>query len=151
MKKIFSIACIMLSLLFVSCDTDVYHWEFLQDESEIVGLYIVDAESPSKYEIMKEIPLTRKEELFKDITSLNYHKYGWNLHTTHGLCFVIKFLNEEYDIISYYEPMHVVWNEPDKHFPTERLSETISWLKCDKNEFDQLINKYMVETGETDG
>ena len=144
-KRIIIIMCIISVLLLTGCDSNTYHWEFYQEQSQIVGLYIVDAENPNEYEIIQEIPLERSQELINDIKSLDYKTYGWNLHNTHGLCFVIQFQNGEYDIISYYEPMHVVWRGPNKDHPQKELSGTISWLKCDKKEFDILIEKYSVD------
>jgi len=140
MKKTITVLCIALFSLFISgCDDTIYHWEFQQDQSEIIGLYIVDAETSKEFEIIKEIPLEKKEELINDITNIEYKKYGWDPHDANGTCFVIKYRNEEYDIISWIEPSHYYWKEYDGE---RRLTGYISWLECDKNEFEQLIKKW---------
>ena len=147
MKIMRNIICIVLILLLTGCysDSNVYHWEIYQVQSQIKGIYIVDAESPSKYEIINEISLEKSEELIKDIKKLDYKTYGRKRHTTSGMCFVIQFQNGEYDIISYHEPMHVVWQGPNKDYPEKELKPRRSWLKCSKKEFDTLIEKYNID------
>ena len=136
MKKFILAITLLFALLLCSCDKTVYHWELQQDESKIAEIYIVDANGPRKYAVIKEISLDKKKELVSEICSLKYQKYGFNLHNTSGLCFVIIFENQEYDIISYKEPMHVLIENGEK-------SALISWLECDYDEFSALIEKYL--------
>ena len=142
MKKTICIICLVCILSLCSCDNQVYHWIFQQDCSEIIGLYIVDADNPYTYEIITDIPLEKRNEFLHDIETLEYKKYGWNLHTTWGICFVVKYQNEEYDIISWWEPMHLNWKEPNDNSSNKNLVATISWLKCDEDKFNELIEKY---------
>ena len=136
MKKLFSLAMCVLMLFINGCDRTIYHWSFNNKESLITGMYIVEAETTYEYKVIKTIPFDKKEELIKDIENINYVKYGFNLWVTRGMCFVIKFSNEEYDIISYREPEHVFYDE-------DGLTSFITWLECDRSYFDSLINKYM--------
>ena len=147
-KTICIVSLICILLLYgcdCSCDAQVHHWKFQQDSADIDGLYIVDAENPYNYEIIKEIPLEKYDELLDDIKSLEYRKYGWNLHTTWGMCFVVKYSSGEYDIISWWEPMHLVWEEPKDVFSNTHLIAKISWLKCNEKQFNELIEKYNVD------
>ena len=125
-------------ILKLKFDPTVYNWQLAQDKSQITHLYVVDAKFPSDYEIIKEISLDKKDEFVDDIISIEYKKYGWNPHTTNGLCFVIKYQNQDYDIISSYEPERVYYNDDTKKF-----SSTFSWLECDDEVFQDLIAKYM--------
>ena len=118
---ILPVGFITYAILSVKLDKTVYCWEFNQEISQINNLYIVDATNSEDYYIIKEISLDKSLEFIEDITSLEYKKYGWNLHTINGLCFVVMFKNGEYDIISDHEPMHVTWQEPNKHFSTAYL------------------------------
>ena len=151
MKKILFALLAVMSLLFSSCETTVYRWEFYQDGSQVDGAYIVNANSPEDYEIIKEISPKLLNQLMEDIKSIEYKKYGWNLHETNGKCFVIKFVSGEYDIISWYEPMHFILNDNqgDKALE-EELKGIMSWLKCDKEVFDNLIEQYLNAEPTTD-
>ena len=135
-KKAFIALVLLFTLLLCSCDKTVYHWELLHDESEIVGIYIVEAENPYDYEIIKEISLDKKGDLISDIRALDYRKYSWFMHDTSGLCFVIKYKNYENDVISAKEPTHVIINGA-------RRERMFSWLECDEEAFSALIEKYM--------
>ncbi len=142
MKKTIFVICLFCILFLVGCDNQKYYWEFGQDRSEIVSLYVVEAEDPYNYEIITEIPLEKRDELLDDIEDLEYKKYGWNLHTTWGMCFVVKYQNGEYDIISWWEPMNLIWEEPSNSSSDKNLVAIISWLKCDEKQFNELIEKY---------
>ena len=148
MKKtitiLITIAIISATMLAGCIDKSIHHWEFGQEEEQIAGIYIVEAESSRDYEIVKEIPLSEKEALLEDIKSLEFEKYfGMDPGEPSGMCFVIKYQDEAYDIISYYEPMQVVWVGPNEHFPNRQQTGLFFWLKCDYDEFNGLINKYM--------
>ena len=143
MKRTISLILIC-SFVFIlcGCENQIFHWEFGQDCSKIIGLYVVEAENPYNYETITEIPFNKRDELLDDIESLEYKKYGWNLHTTWGTCFIIKYENEEYDIISWWEPMHLVWESSNDNSSNKKLVAMISWLKCDEKQFNELIEKY---------
>lgn len=148
MKKtitiLITIVIISATMLAGCIDKSIHHWEFGQGEEQIVGLYIVDAETSMEYEIIKEIPLNEKEALLEDIKGLEFEKYfGMDPGEPCGMCFVIKYQDGAYDIISYFEPMQVVWKEPDEHFPNRYQTSLFFWLRCDYDEFNGLINKYM--------
>ncbi|MBR3680385.1 MAG: hypothetical protein IKL79_00095 [Clostridia bacterium] len=138
MKKTLCIIIILTCFFIVRCDSKTYHWSFYQSQSEIINLSIIDANNPFEFTTLKEISMSLKNTLISDIEKLEYKKYGPNLHTTHGVCILIEFKNGEYDIISHYEPMHVMWDSESGN-----LDAKISWLKCDKKQFDALIDKYM--------
>ena len=66
-------------------------------------------------------------------------KYGTNLKTPSGYCFLIVFENGDYDVISKNE---------SKHFRYDLASKQIkgynSWLRCSEPAlFDKLIDKYL--------
>ena len=142
MKKTLCVICLICILLLGGCDNQIYHWQFQQDRSEIDSLYVVKAENPYNYEVITEIPFEKRNELLDDIENLEYKRYGWNLHTTCGMCFVVKYQNGEYDIISWWEPMNLIWEESRDASSNKNLVAVISWLKCDEKQFNQLIEKY---------
>ena len=143
MKKTIFVICLISTLFLVSCNNQVYQWEFKQDRYEIVGIYVVEANDPYNFEIITEIPMEKTDEFIRDIENLEYKKYGWNLHNTYGTCFVVKYQNEEYDIISWWEPMHLIWEDQENSYSNKKLVATISWLKCNEKQFNELIEKYM--------
>ena len=63
-------------------------------------------------------------------------RYGPNLSSPSGKCFLIVFENGEYDIISQKESKHFKYNDED-------ILAYNSWLYCNENEFNELINKYL--------
>ncbi len=142
MKRLFAILCLMcLCIPLASCDNKTYYWEFSQESSQVEALYIVEAGGLYEYEIIKEIPIEKKKEVFDDIKEIAYKKYGTNLVTTRGWCFVIKYKNEDYDIISYIEPEKVVkTDESDTGWDSR-----ISWYKCDRGELYDVIIKYLID------
>ena len=141
MKKIFVLIIAMIliaSFLLSGCvDNKIYHWEFEKDYTEVAQIMIVDATGPRNYTEIKSLDIGLVQNLMSDIENLEMNKYGWNLHNTHGKCFVIKFKNGDYDIIGRQEPMHCKYDEEGK------IHAIISWLVCDADKFDELINKYM--------
>ena len=143
-KVLFNIVLILLSLFCVGCDSEVCHWVFNQEKTQIEAIYIVEAESPYQYEIIRELSPISYDIFMDDIKNLEYKRYRYNLHTTNGLCFVVMYKNGEYDIISYYEPQHVVVVGINEESGSRRYDGKISWLKCEKSIFDSLIDKYNV-------
>ncbi len=138
MKKIIFVI-ITISLILISltnCTGNIYHWNFEQDVSEIKELKVVNAKDEFDYEVIKELDICLIEELCQDIQSLKMTKYGSNLRHPYGECFLIVYHNGDYDIISEIEPKHIK-NTDDK------LIAYNSWLRCDLEEFNALIKKYL--------
>jgi len=130
---------IALVLCLTGCFTyGSYTWEFEQDASNVKEIKIIDATSEYSYSVIQDIDVELADELYNDITSLEMKRYGTNLSHPNNLCFLVVFENGEYDIVSSREPKHCRYNEEfDKIMPHN------SWLCCDQEEFDALINKYL--------
>ena len=62
-------------------------------------------------------------------------RYGTNLADPYGKCFMIVFENGNYDILSQTEPKHFRYNGA-------KLMSYNSWLRCDKTQFEELMQKY---------
>ena len=123
--------------MFETCNK-VYHWEFNYDTAEIKEIKIVGivCSAPLEYETIKEIDLELAEEICNDISKLEMKKYGTNLASHSGKCFLIVFNNGEYDLISRKEPSHF-------KFADSMLVGYTSWMYFDENEFSFLIDKYL--------
>ncbi len=108
MKKIafLSLMFILFSVVFVGCDTKVYHWEFEQPYANVEKIQIIQYDTNNKYEVVKELDVSLAEIVFSEIESIDYNRYGWNLKSAGETCFLILFSNGEYDIISKTEPSH---------------------------------------------
>ena len=135
MKKI----CILISIcliLCVGCDNRVYYWEFAQESSLVKEFKIVDSTGDLKHTVIGIIDIELIDEFYSDIASLEMNKYGWNLATPTGLCFMIVFENEDYDLIAFKESKH-------HRYENGQLISYNSWLRCNLEEFDKLINKYL--------
>ena len=128
---------LMFSTLLISCNANTYHWKFEKETSEVVKIEIVDAEDAYTYTVIKELDLTLIAELYADIENLEMTRYGTNLKHPCEKCFLITFQNNEYDIISATEPKHVRYDEDND------LVGYNSWFKCNQEQFDALLEKYM--------
>ena len=137
MKKICSLF-ILLTLLFTGCDNSTYHWEFGYTEEQIEEIKIVEFTNyyKNEYSVIKEIEYERFAELYNDIKKLEMKRYGTNLSHPSGYCFVITFDTGEYDLISSKEPKHC-------RYIDGKISGYNSWLCCNKETFENLINKYL--------
>lgn len=134
MKKIFLLLIFML--LLVGCNNTIYHWEFNYSYEEVNQIMIIEIIDDLDYKEIQEIDLFLAEELYNDIMNIEMKRYGTNLSSLSGKCFLIIFENGEYDIISKTESKHY------KYKNGEILGYN-SWLYCDENEFNELINKYL--------
>ena len=124
----------------LSCDSDVHHWEFLQDHTEVKEMKIIDATGGGgfKWEVIKELDIGLVEELYDDIQKIDMWAYGPTRFATSGHSILIVFNNGEYDIISQKEPEHFV------HYDDSGVvTEVFSMLYCDEDQFNALIEKYM--------
>ena len=138
-KKIALVLCLIAILLtFSACDDTIYHWNFLQEYTEVKSIQIIN----SQHQVVKEIDVSLAEQVFEDVKQLNYKKYGWNLASTSSRCgylFLITFQNDEYDLIGEYEPAHYVFYEQE-----QSILSGISWLKCvDSNQFTEMMREYI--------
>ena len=134
MKKIF-LMLIVLLLLLVGCN-EIYHWEFNYSYEEVAQIKIVEMIDDLDYREIQEIDLSLYEEIYNDIMNIEMKRYGVNLSSPTGKCFLIVFENGEYDIISQKESKHFKYNG-------EEILAYNSWLYCNENEFNELINKYL--------
>ncbi|MBP3396135.1 MAG: hypothetical protein J6L87_03070 [Clostridia bacterium] len=137
--KRFLIILFCVVMLCCGCkDNTIYHWEFEKDASCVTKIEIVEAEDAYTYTVLKELGLDVIEQLYSDIENLEMTKYGGSLKYPRKKCFVITFENGEYDIISAIESKHMRYDE-DGRF-VGRNSRFI----CNAEQFDALIEKYMV-------
>jgi len=143
MKKIVSLILLLalLSAFITGCDSEIYHWEFEQPHTNVEKLQIVEVKTYKDYDVVKELDVKLAETLFDEIESIDYNRYGWNLMSNTGTCFLIGFTNGEYDIISKTEPSHHRYDKDGQ------LVGYTSWLECKNNQFDELLEKYLQEAG----
>lgn len=140
-KLIFISMCIAICLTIVACtfDDSTYYWTFEQPAEEIETVQIVNiTQNYYTYDVVSELDKSHFDSLINEIQSLEMHKYGLNPSIADGKCFLIKFKNGDYDIVTFREPQHFYYDEDGT------LTNAISWLKCkEPEEFDKLINKYL--------
>ena len=139
MKKI----CVLILLstfvfCLAGCNNKIYYWEFNYDYTEIREIKLIEIvkSDPLEYEIIKEIDLELAEKICDEISSLEMKRYGPNLSSHCGKCFLIVFTNGEFDLITQKEPSHF-------KFRDSTLEGYNSWLCFDEYEFTSLINKYL--------
>ena len=143
MKK-FSILLLIVLLTFSSCEKKPQYWEFEKEVSEVTEIKIVDLSLTNdhynyeNYVVIKQLDITMVDQLYNDIENLEMKKYGTNLKTPRGKCFMIVFSNGEFDLISAVESKHFKYDDKDGS-----LQSYISWLKCNEEQFNDLINKYL--------
>ena len=142
MKKIFLMLIFIFSLILslVGCD-NTYYWEFNYSYEEVDQIKIIEMIDDLHiddlhYREIQEIDLSLSKELYNDIANIEMKRYGPNLSSPSGKCFLIVFKNGEYDIISQEDSKHFKYNG-------EELLAHNSWLYCNENEFNELINKYL--------
>lgn len=130
--------CVMITL--AACDTNIYYWTFDQSSSNVSAIAIVEIDDRGDgytYTVVKSLDIGLVEQLYADISSLEMKKYGPNLKHPVDLSIVITFSNGEYDLISRIESARFRYHESGE------LGPYISWLKCDQEQFEALIEKYM--------
>ena len=137
MKKIsFLLMLLMFVIALVGCQDEVHRWEFAYGYEEIRAIEIIEIVDETDYRVVREIDLSFAEELYTDIMNIEMKRYGTNLSSPCGMCFLITFDNGEYDIFSQKEPKHFKYDG-------ENLQGYNSWLFCEESDFNALINKYM--------
>lgn len=134
MKKIFLLLIFILSL--VGCNNNIYYWEFNYSYEEVNQIKIIEITDDLDYREIQEIDLSLTEEIYDDIMNIEMKRYGPNLSSPSGKCFLIIFENGEYDIISQTESKHFKYNNGE-------ILGYNSWLYCNENEFNELIKKYL--------
>ena len=126
----------MFTLTIFGCNRKIYHWEFNHSCEEISQMMIVEMTNDLNFQEIQEIDISLAEKVYNDVINLEMKRYGTNLSSPYGMCLLIVFKNGEYDIISRRESKHFKYCD-GKILPYN------SWLYCDGNEFDKLINKYL--------
>ena len=111
MKKIFLLLIFILSL--VGCNNNVYYWEFNYSYEEVVQIKIIEMIDDLDYREIQEIDLSLSEQIYNDIMNIEMKRYGTNLSSPSGKCFLIVFANGDYDIISQTESKHFKYNGED--------------------------------------
>ena len=131
------IAFFIATYLSIILDKTDYHWEFAQSHTEVKEIKIIDIQYKENV-TLKEIDVSLVENVFEDVQSLTFHRYGPNLTDQHGKAIMIVFNNSEFDLITCWEPEHYRYDYNDYV-----IYGHTSWLHCDETEFDALINKYL--------
>ena len=115
-----------------------YHWELHQDMCNIANIYIVEADNEEEFKIKKSISLEKKDELLKDITSIDYKKIlAMDPGHPSGLCFVIEYVNGNYEIISKRYPKYCEVEDGIV------INYTMHFYICEEEDFLEIVNKYM--------
>ena len=134
MKKIFLLLLFMFSL--ISCENDTYNWEFNYEYEQITEIKIIEIIDELEYRELQVIESASAKEIYEDITNIKMMRYGPNLSSPYGMCFMIVFSDGNYDIISQQESKHYIYTGG-------KIESYNSWLYCDENEFNALIDKYL--------
>ena len=137
MKKLLLFVCLLTAVLMSgSCDNRVYFWDFEHDYQDIKEIRIVEVDQIFDYTEVKTLDLSLAKDLFYEIESFPAGKYGWNLGSPYGRCFIIVFSDHEYDLISAREPKHCRYEDG-------MWQAYNSYLEYDDEEFQALIDKYL--------
>ena len=131
MKKI----CLLFVLLFIQSCRGEEHWHFNYGYEEIRQIKIVDVKDDEWIDL-KELNIELAKAVYDDIKNITMRPYGPNLSSPSGKCFLIVFVNGDYDLISQREPKHCKSGKGLSRGDN-------SWLYCNEDEFNALINKYL--------
>ena len=131
------IAFFVGTYLSIILDKNEYHWEFQQSVTEVREIKIIEMQYKENV-TLKEIDISQAKNVFEDVQSLTFHRYGPNLVDPHGKAIMIVFNNSEFDLITCWEPEHYRYDRDDYV-----IYGHTSWLCCDETEFNELINKYL--------
>lgn len=82
----------------VGCNNNVYYWEFNYSYEEVDQIKIIEMIDDLDYREIQEIDLSLCEQIYNDIMNIEMKRYGTNLSSPSGKCFLIVFENGEYDI-----------------------------------------------------
>lgn len=135
MKKFIALSFIII-FVFSGCSNDAYSWKFSYEYNYVQEIKIIEVHDEFNYSVVKAIDLELIDELYADISNLKMKRYGANLSSPSGLCFLILFKSGEYDIISQKESKHYKFDE-------DKLRAYNSWLCCDDVQFKELVEKYL--------
>ena len=142
---ILAIVCVSgpLHLLAIILDIDnsIKHGDYglQQSQDQIVAMYLVDAISPENYEILKEIPLSEKEKLIKNLNNLSFYEVSTinKYPNTYGIGFLIQYSDGGYDIVSRVHPCNcVVEDGRISHYCSKNVLSQYDHL------FEELIYEY---------
>ena len=113
-----------------------------QSQDQIVAMYIVDATSARKYEVLKEIPLSEKESLIKNLNNLSFYETntGTKYPNTSGIGFLIQYSDGGYDIVSSCHPCNCVIEDGELH-----CYGSLCYLNVYDHLFEQLIYEYSIK------
>lgn len=148
MKKILSlllslilICCLVFAL--VGCEREkTYYWEFEKDYTHVTEIKIVVSPNGEgfdidNYKVLKEIHVDSVEEVYDDVTSITMTRYYGSLGSPAGMCLLIKFDNEEFDVIARRESKHYRYDE------NGTIIGYNSWLSSNSDDFYSVIEKYL--------
>lgn len=144
MKKIFSLIFVCLFLFAcVGCESErTYYWEFEKDYTRVAEIKIIvtpygESFDMDNYKVLKEIDISYAEEIYDDINSITMTRYHGSLISPSGLCVLIKFDNEEFDVIARIESKHYRYDE------NGTIIGYNSWLTSDSDDFYSVIENYL--------
>lgn len=139
MKKIIVILFLLIGFLVIGgCQkTEIHTWEFKYDSSQVDYVQLVRFDQGSAEEVVVEIEHSLIETMMNDLEALEMRQNG-DAVVHHGMCIIIMFNSGEYDIISQNNPKHYV---NDSGLLPGHAHAT--YLKCDKDAFKSLIQKYL--------
>ena len=146
---ILTIAALIYFAIVIAIDSKKqHHFELHQSEDEIASIFVADIQRRNEkngyeYIIINNVSLDRKEELLNDIYSINYNKMKFAMEPghPHGLCIIIKYNNDSYEIISEKYPCYcVIENE-------ELTNRYFTIYICNSDEFDSFVSKYKENLG----
>ena len=134
-KLLFSVLILLLLTFICACDNSIHYWNCDQPWENVNCVKIVDAKNAYEYTVLSELSDDRAKELYYEIENLPMKRYGLELLTPRGICFLIEFKNGDYDFISKIEPEHCRQGE-------DRIMCYTSWLYVDEESWESIINKY---------
>lgn len=149
LKKVIIVYGIILGISFVASIIFIvisvtinskkrYHWELHQDMCNIANIYIVEADNEREFKIKKSVSLEKKDELLKDIISIDYKKeLAMDPGHPGGLCFVIEYIDSNYEIISCNYPKYCEVEDGVVK------NSTMDFYVYEEENFIVIINKYM--------
>lgn len=128
---IIALACCLMT----ACNK-VYYWEVAQSVENISKIEIYANYGLENQELLCEISSEDYEEIVDDIQAMPARKYFGEPFRSKAKVIILTFADNNYDIIALYEPSHVTVSDGGR----------ISWLYFDKNQFNQLIEKWIAKS-----
>ena len=143
MKKFIYFSLVLVvqfCLVLAACDKTTYYWEVAQSVENISKIEIVEIENGEIETVICTIAPEFYEDLVHDVQTLSASKYFGSLTQPNGKSIIITFNDNTFDLISKYEPRHII--EPGGGF----FHSGANWLCFRSDEFDQLIEKWIVKS-----